>query len=62
MFWDNHDPTQLNRQGPDVGDQYRTAIFFQTPEQEEAAKASKAGARGERHVSAADRDGDHACG
>ncbi len=42
VFWENHDPTQLNRQGPDVGDQYRTAIFFHTPEQETAARASKA--------------------
>jgi peptide-methionine (S)-S-oxide reductase len=41
-FWDIHDPTQVNRQGPDVGDQYRTVIFFHTPEQEAAAKASKA--------------------
>lgn len=40
-FWKMHDPTQLNRQGPDVGDQYRSAIFFHTPEQESAAKASK---------------------
>ena len=40
-FWSMHDPTQLNRQGPDVGDQYRSAIFFHTPEQEMAAQASK---------------------
>jgi peptide-methionine (S)-S-oxide reductase len=41
VFWENHDPTQLNRQGPDVGDQYRTVIFFQDAEQEAAAQASK---------------------
>jgi len=41
-FWSLHDPTQLNRQGPDVGDQYRSVIFFHTPEQEAAANASKA--------------------
>ncbi len=40
-FWKMHDPTQVNRQGPDVGDQYRTAIFFHTPEQQAAAEASK---------------------
>lgn len=41
VFWDNHDPTTLNRQGPDTGTQYRSAIFYHTPEQESAAKASK---------------------
>jgi peptide-methionine (S)-S-oxide reductase len=41
-FWAMHDPTQVNRQGPDFGSQYRTAIFFHSPEQEVAAKKSKA--------------------
>lgn len=41
VFWDNHNPTTLNRQGPDVGTQYRSAIFYQTPEQEAEAKASR---------------------
>ena len=42
LFWENHDPTTLNRQGPDVGTQYRSSIFFHTPEQQAAAQASKA--------------------
>lgn len=41
VFWNAHDPTQVNRQGPDVGSQYRTAVFYHSPEQEEAARASK---------------------
>jgi peptide-methionine (S)-S-oxide reductase len=41
VFWENHNPTQLNRQGPDVGTQYRSVIFFHDAEQEKAARASR---------------------
>jgi peptide-methionine (S)-S-oxide reductase len=41
VFWDNHNPTTLNRQGPDVGAQYRSAIFYHSPQQEAEAKASR---------------------
>lgn len=42
VFWDNHNPTTMNRQGPDVGSQYRSVIFFNSPEQQKTAEASAA--------------------
>ena len=42
VFWSIHDPTQVNRQGPDVGDQYRTGIFYYDEEQRALAEASRA--------------------
>jgi peptide-methionine (S)-S-oxide reductase len=41
VFWAMHDPTQMNRQGPDVGDQYRSVIFTHSDEQQRAAEASR---------------------
>lgn len=40
-FWNSHDPTTRNRQGPDVGSQYRSAIFFHSPQQQTAATESR---------------------
>ena len=39
IFWGTHDPTTVNRQGPDMGTQYRSAVFYHTPEQERCARA-----------------------
>ena len=41
LFWKIHNPTTLNRQGPDIGAQYRSVIFYHNPEQEKLARASK---------------------
>jgi len=41
VFWSNHDPTTVNRQGPDIGDQYRSVVFYHSPEQQAAAEAKK---------------------
>lgn len=41
IFWNSHDPTQVNRQGPDFGEQYRSVIFYHSPEQQASATESK---------------------
>jgi peptide-methionine (S)-S-oxide reductase len=45
VFWSSHNPTTMNRQGPDVGTQYRSVIFYDSPAQKEAAETSKANAQ-----------------
>ncbi|MFG0450926.1 peptide-methionine (S)-S-oxide reductase MsrA [Shewanella sp. yb_14] len=55
VFWSNHNPTSLNRQGGDIGTQYRSVIFFHNKEQKEQAEASKlalarSGKWGQRHI------------
>lgn len=41
VFWNNHDPTSLNRQGPDIGNQYRSSIFYHDETQKQIAEKSK---------------------
>lgn len=41
IFWSNHNPTTRNRQGPDIGSQYRSVVFYHSPEQQKAAVAKK---------------------
>ncbi len=52
IFWDNHDPTTPNQQGPDFGTQYRSVIFYYTPEQKAVAEASKARLEAEHRFNA----------
>jgi peptide-methionine (S)-S-oxide reductase len=49
VFWMNHNPTTKNRQGLDIGDQYRSAIFFHSPEQQEAAERTKEAEQAKLH-------------
>ena len=51
LFFELHDPTQINRQGPDWGKQYRSAVFFHSPEQAAAAKQTIARLTEEKHFS-----------
>jgi peptide-methionine (S)-S-oxide reductase len=49
VFWTKHNPTTKNRQGLDIGDQYRSAIFFHSPEQQEAAERTKEAVQANLH-------------
>jgi peptide-methionine (S)-S-oxide reductase len=49
VFWTNHNPTTKNRQGFDIGDQYRSAVFFHSPEQQEAAERTKEAVEAKLH-------------
>ncbi len=56
VFWNGHDPTQLNRQGPDVGAQYRSVIFYSTPKQEVCRQGLEKEPDGCRQILTADSD------
>ena len=62
FFFHVHDPTTADRQGPDVGTQYRSAIFYHSPEQKAAAERVKAKVAGDRLLQGPDRDPDRARG
>jgi peptide-methionine (S)-S-oxide reductase len=49
VFWTNHNPTTKNRQGLDIGDQYRSAVFFHSPDQQEAAERTKEAVQAKVH-------------
>jgi peptide-methionine (S)-S-oxide reductase len=49
VFWTNHNPTTKNRQGLDIGDQYRSAVFFHSPKQQEAAERTKEAVQAKLH-------------